>query len=128
MSFAWKDLHSIAENLYITGKETSNEAMLRSAINRAYYAAFGTAVAYLKIPKHFLPQGSIHKFICDEFENFGEDDERFRVADYLRRMLVKRKWADYELPYADSNLKMDAEDVVSDADVVIDIIERAAES
>ena len=48
MSFDWKTYLEVSEMLVkhqITGLE---EACLRSAISRAYYAAFGTANSYLK--------------------------------------------------------------------------------
>jgi uncharacterized protein (UPF0332 family) len=57
MTFAWKEYLDVA--LFLTGREVevSEESKQRSAVSRAYYAAFGHAKEHAVKNKGFIPKG-----------------------------------------------------------------------
>lgn len=94
MSFDWKTYLEVSEMLVkhqITGLE---EACLRSAISRAYYAAFGTANSYLKKQGTTIPAIDTHKFLRSEFKK-SPDTIKKKIGNNLERLWRDRKDADY---------------------------------
>jgi hypothetical protein len=58
MTFNWRDFLTFAENIKIAPDEPGpKEAALRSAVSRAYYAAFQAALEF-GAAEHFLPKQS----------------------------------------------------------------------
>ena len=91
--FDWADFLTLAKQL----RANSDEASKRSAISRAYYAAFGESRIWLEnrariaVPKH----GRAHDIVWDEFQRRG-DRNSVHIAQTGRRLKDKRRRADYE--------------------------------
>ena len=98
MSFHWSEYLTLAQELTSTASNSPiQEADLRSAISRAYYAAFGQARAYLvEIEKVVIPYGTnVHWFVVDNFESSDESIRR-TVGHLLHHLRSTRNIADYE--------------------------------
>jgi uncharacterized protein (UPF0332 family) len=98
MPFNWKDFLIFAENIKtapsIPGPE---EAALRSAASRAYYAAFQAALNFGKAEK-FLARssGEDHIGIQRYFREYRPANEiRTKIASHLQRLYNYRRQADY---------------------------------
>jgi uncharacterized protein (UPF0332 family) len=86
MIFEWMHYLRVAEEFLTEAKDSPNEqALLRSAISRAYYAAFHHALAYLNDPN------LNHTTLKLEL-NRRRETWLFNKFD---RMYRNRKWADY---------------------------------
>lgn len=98
MSFESKNYLYLAQEL--AGKTPINpsneEARLRSAISRAYYAAFCSARDYLesKTPLVIPRAISVHHFIKQQFLD-SRDGKHKRIGRYLELLHDNRKLADY---------------------------------
>ncbi len=98
MSFDWEQYLDLAR--YVSGQsknQPSQEAMLRCAISRAYYAAFNQTCVHMRtregnqvIPLH----GGSHKIVIDQLQN-SQDFERRRVGLTLNQLKQSRVQADY---------------------------------
>lgn len=99
MSFQWNKYLVLAQEL--AGKpvvgEVSQEAKLRSAISRAYYAAFHTAQHYiLSQPDRPLISGQdSHIAVCQWFQTSRYRHEK-HIGNGLDRLRQYRIWADYK--------------------------------
>lgn len=99
MSFDWSQYLHLAEELRETAaRSIVEEAKLRSAVSRAYYAAFCKARNYLRhidrdpnIPE----DGRIHSYIKNEFVK-SSDRVRRRIGSNLDRLRSDRRKADYD--------------------------------
>jgi hypothetical protein len=97
MPFDWSAYLVLAEEL---ATRTESEAALRSAISRAYYAAFGLATARLQREGVALPRLAAHEAVWTgyrshprrEWQNIG------LRGDLLRGYRIQ---ADYELTFRD---------------------------
>ena len=71
MSFNWSEYLALAQQL--AGKaqiSATQESRLRSAISRAYYAAFIKGRNYLRDEESIsIPEQQTHKFVIQQFEN-----------------------------------------------------------
>lgn len=97
MSFDWLQCLSVAKEL--AGQPTSpanREAKLRTAISRAYYAAFIRARNHLRDQEgHLIPvTGDTHRYVNQQFE-LSVDPVRRTLGEKLIRLHVYRKQADY---------------------------------
>jgi uncharacterized protein (UPF0332 family) len=104
----------VSQELIRQAKNSSvplQEALLRSAISRAYYAAFGKARRHLvKYERRPEPPGNmlfnefgerinIHQYVRDCFKN--RDDEIYQeIGENLERLSKLRNIADYELNHS----------------------------
>jgi uncharacterized protein (UPF0332 family) len=97
MSFDWSDYFRLAKEL--AGQSTmpaGHEARLRSAISRAYYAAFCLAKNHLRDKEgHPIPREDVHKWVRDQFKNSLEPN-RNQVGHDLNRLRLGRNKADYD--------------------------------
>ncbi|MGQ9625942.1 MAG: hypothetical protein ACUVV0_03445 [Anaerolineae bacterium] len=98
MSFDWSKYLYLAQEL--AGQPTSpsgEEARLRSAISRAYYAAFCKARNYLRDEEKLLvpPGGEAHRYVRDVFRTSSDSLYR-RIGHNLARLRIDRNRADYE--------------------------------
>lgn len=99
MSFDWSEYLSIARKL--AGQATassSDEAKKRSAISRAYYAAFCSARNHLrdKDNDQNIPlTGEAHAYVKTQFKT-SKDKVRREIGEDLARLAIKRKNVDYE--------------------------------
>ncbi len=91
--FSWSDFLSLARQLGLG----TDEASKRTAVSRAYYAAFGVARGWLvnQANVHVPSTGKAHDIVWDEFERRG-DRESVSIAHNGRRLKDKRRKADYE--------------------------------
>jgi hypothetical protein len=127
MIFEWKDFVDIARHLSdVGGKHLPDEAAYRSAVNRAYYGAYGHSTKY-----------AIHNFRFIQFED-GRDNARLRncfkeegkrnpkmvqIALNLNELHKWRKDCDYHYitydPKAPDQMALEA---IDDAQEIIDIL------
>lgn len=94
MFFGWSDFLILAENLANGPDPAVGEASLRTAISRAYYAAFGESREYAVAQLGFVPtrKPEDHKRLRDVFEKAGMYD----VAQSLNRLRGWRNDCDYD--------------------------------
>jgi hypothetical protein len=99
VSFAWADYLALAQTL---ASPPTDEARLRTAISRAYYAAFNVAKGYLAGTRPHLTipaTGQAHEFVWNELTTKGTPAEALvgrRGIDLKRR----RTMADYRLQWS----------------------------
>ena len=97
MSFAWVRYLDLAREL--AGKPAtteSREAKLRSAISRAYYAAFNEARAFLETIRGPLPYNvNEHDYVKNWYLNHRDRLQR-QVGTDLDRLRQDRNHADYD--------------------------------
>ncbi len=97
MSFDWSDYLDLARELYRQGVvHSSKEAELRSAISRAYYAAFCKARNHLRDKENrTLSEGpEAHVEVQDKFI-LSSDRRRREIGENLNRLRTFRNRADY---------------------------------
>jgi len=98
MSFDWSEYLNLAQEL--AGQATmpaTQEAKLRSAISRAYYAAFCKARNHLRDKERLaIPSGGkAHLYVRDQFKN-SLDSSRKRIGHNLDRLRIDRNKVDYD--------------------------------
>jgi hypothetical protein len=107
VNFNWETLLDLAQELFEAAETESGqkrEALLRTATSRAYYAAFGASVVWLRehYPTHPLPgHGEIHKATSDFFLFHPEPAGR-AIGELLRDLRLARNRADYRTRIPDS--------------------------
>lgn len=96
MSFDWSDYLSVAKELANIAATTNQEAKLRSAISRAYYAAFIKARNHLRDREGLLiPRTSdAHSYVSQQFKS-SPNAVRQLLAEKLVRLRRFRRQADY---------------------------------
>lgn len=124
MRFQWSDNLTLATTLYRQGRASADEAQLRCAIGRAYYAAFGTAGDYLRAQGEVATRGATHHNVWSTFQRYHSGTIEFSVGALLQDMLVTRKWADYQNPYPGGSLEDDADDVIGNAELVLAYLQQ----
>ncbi|MEB3179945.1 MAG: HEPN domain-containing protein [Nostocaceae cyanobacterium] len=97
MSFDWSQYLNLAKEL--AGEQTTpanQEAKLRDAISRAYYAAFILARNHLRDKQaNIIPTtGDAHGYVWQQFK-LNPDSAHQLVADNLKRLRQYRNQADY---------------------------------
>jgi uncharacterized protein (UPF0332 family) len=126
MSFSWRDYYILAGQLKQQAADSpQQEAYLRSAISRAYYASFCLARNYLRDSLGRKSTGTLddHEFVKNQFRNLpGQDNQA--IAENLRRLRAYRNQADYddELP----SIKNTALMAMNMAGKVIETLEKFA--
>jgi uncharacterized protein (UPF0332 family) len=100
MSFDWSDFLPLAEDLTAADRDANREACLRTAISRAYYAAFGVArhrarAARLATRQSAAEHGEIAAFYTKQYGKTGEE-----IAIALGRLRNRRNAADYDDDFA----------------------------
>ncbi len=118
--FDWEEFLVFAEQLTERG---TDEAALRSAISRAYYAVYHRASAYLRANALVLPGSRLsHRTVWGAFEA-GSHPRRLQVwarGDVLRRL---RTSADYHNPFP-GDLQTLARDATLEARAVLDLLDQ----
>jgi len=97
MSFNWTDFLTLADALVRHPNSPGpEEASLRSAISRAYYAAFCSARNLACSKESFIPRGTAedHGRLRDHFRR-TRDRTRRQIATHLNRLRNNRNGADY---------------------------------
>lgn len=91
MPFTWADYLTVANTLNAAG----DEASLRAAVSRAYYAVFGEAKEAAETEKgEEFSTGSIHEAVINYFDG-STDNSRKAFAANLKRLKSSRVRADY---------------------------------
>ncbi len=101
--FDWWEYYLLAEELLSQADSSSRkEAMLRSAVSRAYYAAFHRACEYLEevneYPTRRQFEGSgreTHRFLISIFEDSRDHPEWRKIGEKLHYLKGLRQKADY---------------------------------
>ncbi len=125
MKFNWEEFLEVARDLAADAAQTSPQkraAMNRSAISRAYYAVFGTALSFLQTnyPSHPLPaHGEIHQSVIDFF-GFSNDETFVEIVKLMRRLRQRRNEADYKSQVA--GLDNMAQNSIFDANRVLNAL------
>lgn len=116
MSFQWSDYIDIARFLLANVGVINEEAAYRSAISRAYYAAFCHAKYFAKDNFGFEPSDSAedHRDLKDHFQRSGKND----VFRKLQRLRQWRNSSDYDDPSYDAN-ELNARQAILQAEEVI---------
>ncbi len=96
MSFDWLEYFKLAEELL--GKSSflaSDESKIRSAISRAYYAAFNQAKLFLETQdKLTIPNYNVHQYVIHQLQN-SSDTTRRKIGNRLLVLRDYRNQADY---------------------------------
>jgi len=98
MSFDWTEYLNLAQDL--AGQKVApptKEAKSRSAISRAYYAAFCKARNHLRDKEGCLIPctGDAHRIVRDTFKD-SPDSRRKKIGVNLNRLREDRRKADYD--------------------------------
>jgi len=100
MSFDWTHFLDVARDL-ADNSDLDTEARLRSAVSRAYYAAFNHARTYLTSRGvTFFREFGDHERVLEQLRSHGHTD----LADELYRMRRWRNRADYDTGHSDFRL------------------------
>jgi len=91
--FDWWEFLALAQGF----AGTPREAERRTAISRAYYAAFGAALAWRQACRFFEPlkDGTDHQELWAAFSDSSDEDERY-VGQLGHRLRRRRNAADYD--------------------------------
>ncbi len=98
MSFNWSDFLALAvslqQNPTVPGPQ---EASLRTAISRAYYAAFRSARDFAETQEGFAPthSGQDHWLVRQHYQNRADTIHR-KIGTNLGRLYDNRRKADYD--------------------------------
>lgn len=93
MPFDWTLYLGVAKAL---ASQAGDEAALRSAISRAYYAAFGLAAARARTEGGAVPRtGEAHAEVWKHFES-ANDQYRRKIGQDGKRLRWRRRQADYD--------------------------------
>jgi uncharacterized protein (UPF0332 family) len=93
--FDWSEFLALAKVIADT-EISSQEARLRTAISRAYYAAFISVRNYLRDQEGQVTTSSVeaHRLVSEQMR-MSADPVRQSIADRLRRLRLYRNQADY---------------------------------
>jgi uncharacterized protein (UPF0332 family) len=102
-TFDWREYYLLAEELLSQADGSPRkEAMLRSAVSRAYYAAFHRACEYLREVNKYPTQQEFtssrketHRFLINIFANNPDYPEWRKIGDRLYSLKDFRQKADY---------------------------------
>ena len=99
-------------------------AEFRSAISRAYYAAFHFGLILLKEMGFSIVQNAFaHEKVYQHLNNSG-DDQLSKAASKMNDLRTRRNHADYELNRSDVEEKKNARMLVQEAARLIETIEK----
>jgi uncharacterized protein (UPF0332 family) len=131
--FDWQEYYLLARVLLSQAESsTHKEAMFRSAVSRAYYAAFHRACNYLREMDEYPTQQEFkssrketHKFLIDMFTDNLDHPERCEIGDMLQSLKSLRHQADYQKSVEKHMFrrKKMVEPVIDKAREVIDLID-----
>lgn len=122
MSFDWENYLNLAKTLTQPGQVVSaNEACLRSAISRAYYAAYCQArnLAKQKEGLVLTKTGKDHGIVKNHFKK-SPNRHCNKISVKLGRLLNNRKRADYDDTVSELNKLV--QDSISEADTIFNLL------
>lgn len=91
--FDWELFSNVGDDL----SQINDEAHIRSAISRYYYAVFGSARYYLAeymYEESFLHVSQAHSKVCTRLKS-SHDDNESALGELLENLMEKRVDADY---------------------------------
>lgn len=101
-------------------------AEFRSAISRAYYAAYHVGLEFLnKMGFSISKNSEAHDAVCWHFNNSGDEDLK-KIATKIGELRAKRNQADYQLNRTDVESKENAKLYVMSAGRIIESIEKCS--
>ncbi len=124
MSFDWSEYLTLAQELTANSATSPvHEANLRSAISRAYYAAFHKAQDHLINKDHSpIPHPvNIHFYVVNVFED-SNDTTRKKIGELLRHLRSIRNIADYQNSFF-GNLQGRTKGVLTEAEEAIRLLD-----
>jgi uncharacterized protein (UPF0332 family) len=95
MSFDWREYFNLAKFLSVQpGDGFAQEAALRSAVSRAYYAAYCHALGFARVRHGFRPRGTAddHADLVAHFRGRGD----VQTSKKLERLRDWRNQCDYD--------------------------------
>lgn len=122
--FSWKQYLDLAQEL--AHSPGAGEAHLRTAISRAYYAAFHVAMGLL-VSEGFIPSGTgqdHHKVWQRYRTGRGTGPERKQIASRGYGLYDDRRKADYRNPFGEDNIHEKAELALESARYIVDWVGR----
>lgn len=116
--FAWEDFLALSDRLAVA---PDDEASQRTAIGRAYYAAYHTAAAFVRA-RGMLLGAHTHRRVWSAFAADADPDRGAvgAIGDVLRQ---RRQDADYRNPFP-GDVAKDARDAIGEARAIIDLLGR----
>jgi len=113
--FDWQQYYLLARELLpLVDSISCKEALLRSVVSRAYYAAYHRACSYLEeIDQYPSDQGSqgdrrgSHNRVIDVFLTSAKKPEWKKIGKKLRKLKAIRQEADYEQSGGDWFMNID---------------------
>ncbi len=96
MSFDWLEYLQLAEELLAKSTILPNdESKIRSAVSRAYYAAFNQAKLFLETKDRLtIPHYNVHQYVIYQLKN-SSDTRRKKIGNRLFVLRDYRNQADY---------------------------------
>lgn len=114
--FDWSEFVTLARDL----AQRHDEASQRSAVSRAYYAAFCSARNQLRQEKEAIPRtDKVHQVVWERFESSAEK-KRKQIAQYGKRLRRKRNQADYDDEI--DNLEYVVQDAITTANNLLSLL------
>ncbi|EKF49131.1 hypothetical protein H17ap60334_07433 [Thermosipho africanus H17ap60334] len=117
MQFHWDEFLSLAKDLVnFKLQHCSEEAAYRSAISRAYYAAFCYIRDYVIDNLEFNPEknANVHYLLREHLKKHG----KIKVASRLNELRMRRNRCDYDNEVI-NNISFIANEAVADAEELI---------
>lgn len=121
MTFTWEEFSDVAEWL---PEERSDEASRRTAINRAYYAAYHAAAAYVRAEE---PAPASQQLRHDQVWRLIRDSKRPKcgiIAQLSFNLRDARVKADYKNPYP-GNLDRETNDAIAFCASIVSLLREA---
>jgi hypothetical protein len=113
MTFKGSDFLAVAQRL---AQNSSDEGSERSAISRAYYAAFHGAREYCRATGVGVPTSNTHV----EVRRCLEANNQHDIAADLRILHTWRTYADYDVPFPLSDLPSTTGGALTRAESILD--------
>ena len=118
MAFDWAEFLALARAL----AQRREEAALRSAISRAYYAAFGKARAFLEAEgMSFAADAGDHALVWETFRG-SSNDVRYYIGEDGFGLRNSRNRADYDAGVSDIQAR--AQRAIRKAEAIFKALER----
>lgn len=112
--FEWAEYLRVARDL---AREAGDEASLRSAISRAYYAALGTAHGRLLQHGWRRPLGPLHHHVWRAYRR-ADNSACQRIGELGFLLREQRVRADYQIPFP-GDIAIRAADALARADELL---------
>lgn len=97
MGFDWSEFLTLAQNLQgLSDTPYSEEASARTAVSRAYYAAFCYVRNYAEVQFNFrrTATGRDHRLLREHLQKI--DSDWLEIAEYLTELATWRHHCDYD--------------------------------